>query len=385
MIYLNLIFLLILLSPFSSISLLIKYKNHPKSPHYIVIIRQYIASILGNVLFESYSRPKITVVSPMYNTSPLLPAAIRSIQKQSFKSIEIIFVDDGSKDNSTDVIKEEQKIDKRIRLVLNGRNRGCVYTRANGVLSAKGDYIIPFDSDDVFINGKLFEIVYGEAVKNDVGIVNFQSMGGTYDDFGYFQLETKFNEIITQPYLSLSWHYTKEGHFALALHPIWGNLIKREDYLNALKIMTPKYYNYHIVFNEDRVHLYSLFIAAKSRICLSVIGNLYYANPNSVMHTLAENKKLSFKQMNDTINFARVNYHVAKDTPKHKLGVMMEYMTTGIFINPASCCFKNNYDLLMEFLSSKYLTKELQVKILSRIRQLLLKLNQGRDKDDYYE
>lgn len=95
-----------------------------------------------------FQKPLISVVMPTYNREDLLPRAIESILNQTYKNFEFIIVDDGSTDNSAELIKVYQKQDPRIRFVKNDRNRGISYSRNRGMDLACGKYLAIMDSDD---------------------------------------------------------------------------------------------------------------------------------------------------------------------------------------------------------------------------------------------
>ena len=74
---------------------------------------------------------------------------LRSIQNQFFDDIEIIIVDDFSKDNSINLIKEYQKEDKRIILIRHNKTKGTLISRNIGIVNSRGEYIIMPDADDI--------------------------------------------------------------------------------------------------------------------------------------------------------------------------------------------------------------------------------------------
>ena len=87
------------------------------------------------------------------------------------KDIEIIIVDDNSRDNSLKIIEELQKYDSRIIIIKNKRNRGALYSKSIGVLMSKGKYLILLDSDDLFANDKLFIICFKELKTYNIDIL----------------------------------------------------------------------------------------------------------------------------------------------------------------------------------------------------------------------
>ena len=113
----------------------------------------------------------ISVVVPVYNASRYLGQCIDSLINQSFTDVEFIFVDDGSTDDSVEIIRGYQKRDNRIILLQQGNLHAGV-ARNNGMRQATGKYIIFLDSDDFFDLNMLKE-VYDCAEKNQVEVVLF--------------------------------------------------------------------------------------------------------------------------------------------------------------------------------------------------------------------
>ena len=108
--------------------------------------------------------PTISIIVPVYNAEKYLNQCIQSILNQTFSDLEVILVDDGSKDNSFEICKEFQKIDSRIK-VLNQENKGAGAARNVGLAIAKGEYIGFVDSDD-WIEPNMYETLYELINKN---------------------------------------------------------------------------------------------------------------------------------------------------------------------------------------------------------------------------
>ena len=90
---------------------------------------------------------KVTVVVPVYNAAKYLKECVKSIQEQTYTNIEIILVDDGSKDSSPQLCDTLQETDNRIK-VIHKENEGAGKSRNRGIEVATGDYILFVDSDD---------------------------------------------------------------------------------------------------------------------------------------------------------------------------------------------------------------------------------------------
>jgi glycosyltransferase involved in cell wall biosynthesis len=93
--------------------------------------------------------PKISVVMPVFNRENFLSDAIKSIINQTFTDFEFIIIDDGSTDQSLQIIENFAKQDERIKVVKNNINLGIAKTRNIGIDLSQGEYIAFMDSDDI--------------------------------------------------------------------------------------------------------------------------------------------------------------------------------------------------------------------------------------------
>lgn len=118
--------------------------------------------------------PKISVIIPVYNLEEYLDEGIRSVLNQSFKDIEIIAVNDGSSDNSLDILNSFAKKDDRLFVIDLLKNRGQSAARNEGLKKAEGKYIYFFDGDDI-LKENAFKIIYNEAEDNDLDVLNFDA------------------------------------------------------------------------------------------------------------------------------------------------------------------------------------------------------------------
>ena len=96
---------------------------------------------------DTAGSPLVTVVTPAYNVAKYIGEAVDSVLRQTFRNFEYLVVDDGSVDNSVDVIKAHAGDDPRFRLV-KGEHRGLSAARNAGIREAKGEYIGFLDGDD---------------------------------------------------------------------------------------------------------------------------------------------------------------------------------------------------------------------------------------------
>lgn len=124
---------------------------------------------------------KLSVILPVYNVAPYLEEALNSILNQTLKDIEIIAVNDGSTDNSGEILKSYHQKDSRI-IYISQKNQGLSMARNAALPHATGKYIYMMDSDDVLSKPDALQICYDYAESN-------------HADFIFFDGERFYNDI----------------------------------------------------------------------------------------------------------------------------------------------------------------------------------------------
>lgn len=112
---------------------------------------------------------KISVIIPVYNAEKDIEKCAESIFSQTFKDLEIIFINDGSTDKTPEILEMLVKDKENCKLV-HQENKGLFKTRQIGLMMASGDYIGWVDSDD-FIEPTMYEELYNEAIKKESDLV----------------------------------------------------------------------------------------------------------------------------------------------------------------------------------------------------------------------
>lgn len=113
---------------------------------------------------------KVSVIIPIYNAQEYLQKSIESVINQSLKDIEIICVDDGSTDNSLEILNKLSKEHSTLK-IFHQENNGSGMARNYGMDVAKGEYIAFLDSDDMYIDNIALEVLYNMATKHDANMV----------------------------------------------------------------------------------------------------------------------------------------------------------------------------------------------------------------------
>ena len=119
---------------------------------------------------ENYS-VKISVIMPVYNSGEYLKTAVESILSQSLREIELILVDDGSTDGSSERCDEFATSDERVK-VIHQKNAGICAARNVALRIAKGEYLAFSDHDDEYLPG-LLEDSLNFALENHLDIVKY--------------------------------------------------------------------------------------------------------------------------------------------------------------------------------------------------------------------
>lgn len=121
---------------------------------------------------------KVSVIIPTYNRADLLPRAIESALSQTFGDFELIVVDDGSTDNTKQVVEEFQKKDERIKYIWQENSGAPARPKNTGIKNAKGEYIAFLDHDDEWLLEKLEKQLelFQNSKKSELGLVGCDAL-----------------------------------------------------------------------------------------------------------------------------------------------------------------------------------------------------------------
>lgn len=113
------------------------------------------------------SEIKVSVIIPVYNAEKYLKECLESVLNQTLKEIEIICIDDGSTDNSLEILNEYKNKDERV-IVLRQVNSGSGIARNLGIKHSSGEYIAFMDADDYYPSNKVLKILFDGCRNNNV-------------------------------------------------------------------------------------------------------------------------------------------------------------------------------------------------------------------------
>lgn len=257
------------------------------------------------------SKPIVSVVVPVYNVELYLARCIESILEQTLKEIQIILVDDGAKDSSSQICDEYAEKDSRIQ-VIHKENGGLASARNAGIKVAEGKYLLFVDSDD-WIDKDTIQQLTDIAEREDVDFVRFRPVyanwpnheDGTLCDFGTEKIlhEGKYfkEDIIRDIYPIL--FATPE----LTLGPIvaaWRSLY-RKSFIDENSLL----FDEEVRYSEDAIFSAKVVMASNSFYYLD--GGRYYHyfyNPSSITKSFRADRWDSCKNLMNCFNQYFLNH-----------------------------------------------------------------------------
>lgn len=240
--------------------------------------------------------PKVSVVISVYNVEQYLEKCLQSVCDQTLKDIEIIVVNDGSTDNSMDIISEFVAKDERV-ISVDKCNGGVSSARNAGIDAAKGEYIIHIDGDD-WIDKEYLEAVYNKAKKFDLDVVVTDFFFAYQNGDRFYQNDAFADEncIITGK------EYIEEYVSHLYAPGVWNKLFARSLYYeNNIR------YPLNIDLGEDLATAMRLYFFAGKVGKVSVAYYNYYQRGNSLNKV-----KIGEKQLREIINVFDIIENVYK-------------------------------------------------------------------------
>lgn len=291
---------------------------------------------------------KISIIVPVYNCEELIQRCINSLLKQTYKNIEILLIDDGSKDNSGKICDEYEKKDSRIK-VFHKENGGVSSSRNLGLKKMTGNYFMFVDSDD-YLDFNSIESLINNLKKDD------EIIGLCYKEIFDNKEKIKRRPII----------YTRDDFIVSILNNetpgcCWGIL-----YNSNLQKKENLFFDSNTNYMEDTLFLINyLIIADIAKVnFIDLAYYNYYVNPSSLTHS------------NISINTIK-GYHYSLDKINDLTNYIYDEFVTNdkIFLLEACCTLINNevgrLELIKYFKKNlklfKYTGKNLKLKIFYHI------------------
>lgn len=226
--------------------------------------------------------PKISVIIPIYNTAKYLPRCLDSILNNTYRNLEIICINDGSTDDSAEILDEFARSDARVQII-HKDNEGVSVARNTGLKLATGDYIAFIDSDD-WVHRQYFEVLiyciqkYGA----DIAICRETNVSTFVEDVSI--------DVSSVQVHSLSLIQAIDD--PSAKRRIWGRIYSKESisghlFCKEIKLVEDTVFNLDVMCNMETPR----FILVES------LMYYYFNRENSAVHTL------SSREMEPSINW----------------------------------------------------------------------------------
>lgn len=244
-------------------------------------------------------RTEVSIIIPAYNIAPYLENCLESVLAQSLKNIEVIVVDDGSNDNTADIIKSYSNKDERIKSIQK-TNGGVTSARLAGIQVAEGEYIGFVDGDDT-IESNMFERLLNNAKQYhaDISHCGYQMVFPNRVDYYYNTGQLiQQNNIIGLKDL-ISGEFVEPG--------LWNKLYHKKLFNKLLQnnLMDPK-----IKYNEDLLMNYYLFKESNHAVYEDWCPYHYLVRNNS-----ATSAAMSVQKLTDPI---KVLMYLEKENANNK-------------------------------------------------------------------
>ena len=229
--------------------------------------------------------PKVSIIVPVYNTEKYLKQCVDSLSSQTLKEIEIILVDDGSREDCAILCDELASGDERIK-VIHKHNEGQGIARNCAIKVSSGEYIGFVDSDD-FVDIKMYEALYLAAKRNDADIVmsgvtfvggNTFSSSGDFEEKDYFLEETVFEKSdIKQLLLGVVGALPTEPDDSRYGVSVWKNIFKR----SLLEEESIEFVSERKIISEDTIFVVDYLSKAKKAVGIKGAFYRYRRNDES--------------------------------------------------------------------------------------------------------
>lgn len=232
---------------------------------------------------------RFSFIVPVYNGEKYLERCIEAILNQTFKNFEVILIDDGSKDNSVNIMKEYQTKNENIVVYENKENKGVSYSRNVGIRNAKGEYLVFCDADDWYADNTL-EIFEKAIIQYDSDFI----VTNYYIAYDEKKIEVNATKMFSQT------NITKQECIAYMPTSSWAKAIKRELFLQN-KIEYPT----DVKQCEELPVIPVLAYKSRNPIFIPDFMYYYYQNKNSVSNTKVKDYSffdITFNKLVENLN-----------------------------------------------------------------------------------
>lgn len=227
----------------------------------------------------------LSVIVPVYNTLPYLDTCLQSLEMQTLSSMEVVLVDDGSTDGSSQVLIEQTQKDSRF-CYIRQTNRGLSVARNTGLSVARGRYVTFVDSDDWIAMPDSLERLYRAAVSAEADIAVGHTLTVFPDGRKSLWAERLFHASIPGETMDGKCFFTRMYQIGcyvpMCYNYIYNNdLIKENNFSFAPGLI-----------HEDELWTPLVITAARRIVCTDVRHYCYYQRESSIMSTTSSQRRI---------------------------------------------------------------------------------------------
>lgn len=181
---------------------------------------------------EQHLKPLVSIIIPTYNRAGLLPRSIESCLRQTYQNIEIIVVDDCSRDNTREVAQKYCNQDKRIVYIRNDKNEGAAHTRNAGIERSRGEFLAFLDDDCEYLPEKIdTEIALMHSLSPRPSIIYSNMWREQKEAKTIYSLERKDKFVTPGDIFDCKYHFLEPTTWFIKKDFIRNNMFDRDLYI----------------------------------------------------------------------------------------------------------------------------------------------------------
>lgn len=285
----------------------------------------------------------ISIIVPCYNVEKYVEKTIETIVNQTYSNIEVVVVEDCSKDNTYKILKKlQKKYSDKMKLFQNKENGGLAYTRNRGLEYATGDYIGYIDSDD-FIDPNYFEELMKAIKKEDADIAITDIV-----------LANENGEKIGQPQRGCNGEVTKLNVISTGMAASSCNKLFKREIIEKYPFLEGK-------INEDVSAIIPAIINAKKIAYTDKVVYYYVQRNTSIQNSTFSEKRYD---MFDAIKICLQRIEGCKDFDKYREAILYhQLLMLYVYVIIEQDGYKNRYNLIKKFIEKQQDFKVYNIKL----------------------
>lgn len=257
---------------------------------------------------EKTNENLISVIIPVYNGEKYLSECLDSVLNQTYQNLEIIIVNDGSTDNTQNIIDNYAKKDSRISKIVFETQKGVATARNTAVDNAKGGFLAFVDSDD-YINDDYLEMLLNQmSDSDDIVCCGYNSIQD--DTVEKYALKNKELKNAESAYL----FYLESRAIDYTMQVIWGKLFRRE-------IVADKRFEL-LRYGEDTLFIIQMITSGAIIKLIDYVGYNYMEHTDSLVNSSQRKTKEYFQSM---LEVRYLSYNLVKDISERVKDESAEY------------------------------------------------------------